>query len=592
MFLSIVIPTRNRHLLLGKCLQSLSNESVDTSDTELIVVDDASEKKISEENRKLCDQHRAKYIRLESRYGAAFARNCGINSSAGGWIAFLDDDVRVEKGWYRRCRNIIEVTPEETIGIEGRVLPEGNGLWDREVFNENGGQYLTCNIMYRSEVLKRIGGFDEHFNSEIPSCEDQELVARILRWGPVKFEPSLAVIHSARHINKLRYVLKSPRRIHCQLESEYYFFAKQKDMYHLFRYCTTFFGTYRAILLRHAWTSLTRRRRRVLFRRPLQTLTLVVSCVVEQTVAWFELPSFVWRYFVKWPSFFSGNIDILKTAAFWGFSDVKPPTHYRVSASVLREISFPIGRKPVYTAVSFLKVQTAPMPRRCFIRIDDVFLDKAEGVERLCAIMAKQKAPFLAAVIGSHLCDKRFADVLKTILDAGGEIALHGFVHKGKFGPYNSEILQLPFQNLSTRVEESLATLQDGLRPFVFMPPFNAINRDQILFLGRYFKVICGGPETARFTDKTYGPVALSNGAWYVPTFHPFYQTACKIIRARAFEKYGRRGCNICYGVHLCDERKNGFRDFEKLIDRIAGNLTSWKVFLDGADAPDYGGSP
>jgi GT2 family glycosyltransferase len=565
---------------------------LEISDTELIVVDDASEKKDAEENKKACDLYGAKYIRLESRFGAAFARNCGVNSSTGGWIAFLDDDVRVEKGWYRRCRDIVEKTPDETIGIEGRVIPEGNGLWDREVSNENGGQYLTCHIMYRSEVLKRIGGFDEHFNSEIPSCEDHELVSRMLRWGPVKFEPSLAVTHSARQVNLRRYLLQSLRRIHSQLEAEYYFFSKQKDMYHLFRYCTTFFGTYRAILFKHTWTSLHRRPGSRFKRHPLQYAVLHCSCVVEQVYAWLLLPTFVWRYFVRWPSFFSENIDPIRTTDFWKFGEVKPSIYYRMSASILREIAFPVARRPVYTAVSFLRAQSTPLPKRCFIRIDDVFLDKPQSVKRLCDIMAERKAPFLAAVIGSQLSDKQFAGSIKAILAAGGEIALHGFVHKGKFGPYNSEILQLPFQNLSTRVEESLATVQDGPRPFVFMPPFNAINRDQILFLGRYFKVICGGPETARFTDKTFGPVALSNGTWYVPTFYPFYQNASAIIRTRAFAKYGPLGCNICYGVHLCDEIKNGFRDFEKLIDRIAGNLTSWKVFLDGADTPDYGGSP
>jgi hypothetical protein len=207
--------------------------------------------------------------------------------------------------------------------------------------------------------------------------------------------------------------------------------------------------------------------------------------------------------------------------------------------------------------------------------------------------MAERKAPFLAAVIGSQLSDKQFVSAINTIYAAGGEIALHGFVHKGKFGPYNSEILQLPFQNLAARVEESLATIQSVRRPFVFMPPFNAINRDQILYLGRYFRVVCGGPETARFTDKTFGPVALSNGTWYVPTFYPFYQSASGIVRSRAFAKYGPLGCNICYGVHLCDEMENRFLDFEKLIDRIVHNLASWRVFLgnEGATVPT-GGSP
>ena len=45
--------------------------------------------------------------------------------------------------------------------------------------------------------------------------------------------------------------------------------------------------------------------------------------------------------------------------------------------------------------------------------------------------------------------------------------------------------------------------------PYILVPPFNAIGPEQILQLSNYFKVICGGPETARFTGRLTGPVAV-----------------------------------------------------------------------------------
>ena len=217
--------------------------------------------------------------------------------------------------------------------------------------------------------------------------------------------------------------------------------------------------------------------------------------------------------------------------------------------------------------------------RRCFLRIDDVFLDQKESVLRLCEITSKKGVPFLAGVIGKHMIDKQYFGVLDTIVSSGGAVGLHGFVHKGKFGPYNSEILQLPFARLSAMMEEVLAAFPEQSRPFVFMPPFNAINRDQILFLGRYFKVICGGPETVRFTDRMFGPLALDNGSWYVPALYPFYQCASAIIRSKAMRVYQSTGCNICYSVHMPDEAKDGFKAFSDLLDRIRENAAPWTVF-------------
>jgi glycosyltransferase involved in cell wall biosynthesis len=583
MLLSIVIPTRNRAGFLKNCLASVSREIGDREDVEVIVVDDASATVMREQNGSLCEQYRFSRILLEKRGGAALARNCGINSSRGEWIAFLDDDVRVHEGWLLCLRNVFSSVKKDTVGIEGSVVAEGDGLWDKEVQNRTGRLYLTCHMIYRADVLKNRGGFDEHFNAVVPSCEDHELASRVLRQGSVAFEPSLAVTHSARQVNIVKYVLSGIQRIHSQLQAEYYFYSKQKDAYHLFRFRQTFFGTYKAVLLKHAWTVLRRRPVLSVVRRPLQYSALLISSVVEQITAWCLLPCFLWNYLRPPCNFFYDSIDMLRTTKFWGLE--RPPfcQTFKVSYSVLKAIFFPVTKKPVYSALSYLKgISHRRMPpalARCFLRIDDVFLDQDDSVLALCEMIATKKIPFLAAVIGSHIMEKRYAPFLQRIVSSKGDIGLHGFVHLGKFGPYNSEVLQMSFPCLSRKVEESLAVFPEQSRPFVFMPPFNAINRDQILYLGKYFKVICGGPETARFTDRTYGPVALANGSWYVPAFYPFYQKAEAMLRSRAVKLLGPRGCNICFAVHMPEEAKNGFKALSELIDMISANLTSWTIF-------------
>jgi glycosyltransferase involved in cell wall biosynthesis len=583
MLLSIVIPTRNRPELLRGCLESLAAENLDPADTEVTVVDDASEAAAGKENKTQCERVNARLVRLDTRGGAAVARNRGMDLSSGEWIAFLDDDVRVAKGWYCELKGLLARVGDDVAGIEGRVIAEGDGLWDSEVQNENGGLYLTCNAVYRARVLSLVGGFDGHFNAPVPSCEDHELAARVLRWGAVTFDRSIAVAHAARRMNGMRYLFQSPMRIRSQLDAEYYFFSKQRDMYHLFRYRRTFFGTYRAVLFRHAWTSIHRRPTGRLLRHPVQCAVLVCSCILEQAFAWLLLPLFVQRYLTHRGGFFDKDVNLAATALFWRFSDVKPIGAYAVGSSPIHALLFPFIRKPVHSAVPFFNRYvhsgTAHAPARCFLRIDDVFLNDTEAVEGLCELADRKKIPYLAAVIGNHITDGRFAPGLAAIAKSGGDIGLHGFTHKGTFGPFASEILQLPLPRLSALVEEVFRALPEQSRPFLFVPPFNAVSRDQIVYLGRHFRVICGGPETARFTDKIFGPVALLNGSWYFPAYYPFYQRASAILQSRAFSKYGPSGCNICFAVHMADEARNGYKDLAALIDRIAEHLTSWRIF-------------
>jgi glycosyltransferase involved in cell wall biosynthesis len=589
MLLSIVIPTRNRPGFLSRGLAALFAEIGTAKDVEVIVVDDASGRQARKENIAACVQHGYTYVPLEKRGGAAFTRNCGINSSRGEWIAFLDDDVRVHSGWHDHLRKVLAAVSGDIAGIEGRVVPEGDGLWDREVNNEDGGQYITCHMVYRAAILKKIGGFDEHFRAIIPSCEDHELASRVLRWGALQFERTLTVTHSARRVRLAEYVLRAFIRIYSQLEAEYYFFSKQKDMYHLFRYCQTFFGTYRAILLKHTWTTIRRRTLSKIFRHPVQFFFLHCACVLEQLTAWFLVPYFILKYNRNPLNFFNDNIDMLLTAKFWNVARPLSSRMFRVRYSLRKALFFPLTRTPAYSPLPFLRQYLRANPgsrsRRCFLRIDDVFLDQDDSVLALCEMISKKKVPFLAAVIGSNVVEERYTGLFSSILSAGGEIGLHGFVHRGKFGPYNSEILQLPFPRFAAMLEEVLRCFPEQSRPTVFMPPFNAINRDQILYLEKYFTVICGGPETARFTDRVFGPVALANGSWYVPTFHPFYQKAAEIIRSSALQQFGPHGCNICYAVHMHDEAKNGFRALSDLIDIIGKNLTSWTIFKKGGFA-------
>jgi glycosyltransferase involved in cell wall biosynthesis len=86
---SVVIPAKNRAKMIGKCLDSVLNQTVKAD--EIIVVDDNSTDNTKEIVQSY-QQYGVKYIPLENKTGAQAARNLGIISATGDYIAFQDSD--------------------------------------------------------------------------------------------------------------------------------------------------------------------------------------------------------------------------------------------------------------------------------------------------------------------------------------------------------------------------------------------------------------------------------------------------------------------------------------------------------------------
>lgn len=87
--ISVVIPTRNRPLLVKRAVKSVLAQSF--NELEIIVVIDG----LDEATRVILteiDDPRLRVIELPTNRGVSEARNIGVSKSQGEWIAFLDDD--------------------------------------------------------------------------------------------------------------------------------------------------------------------------------------------------------------------------------------------------------------------------------------------------------------------------------------------------------------------------------------------------------------------------------------------------------------------------------------------------------------------
>lgn len=592
MFITIVIPTYNRSRYLSQCLDALSPQVRGDGEIEVIAVDDGSAVGQAQENRRLCEAHGVAFFPLARNSGVAAARNAGLANARGVWVVFIDDDFRVAGGWAAALKRTLRSQKEEVVGVEGAVEPSGGGLWDREVQNPGGGQYLTCHMAYRKSVLDAAGGFDVNFKSDTPSSEDHELAARMLRWGAIVFAPGLRGVHLPRTVRLWKYAASSFRRVSHLLNADYYFFCKQADSYHRFRYYRTFWGTYLSLLARHVFSTLRRRRLSDFLSHPLQGLALLLASSCEQMGAWLCVPRFIAMRLSGRSSYFHTLIDTGRTARFWGLEDPADTTMLQFRFSNLRSLLFPVFKQPVYDKRPLMRrIAGASKIDKCIImlRIDDVFPSYRESIGRFLSIMNRRRLPYLAAVRGDELLNPAYAPDVERLRASGAEIGIHGFSHEGSFGPFQSELLQMKFPDIKEKVRAISATALFKERPpIAFVPPYNAVAAEQIAWLSRLFPVVTGGPETMRFCDRWAGPVAMKGGGWFVPTSYPYYSTARSLLESGVIRQLSAIKGWITISLHLTEEAKNGFAALDRLLEALPSAPVQWRIFTNESSGAAY----
>jgi GT2 family glycosyltransferase len=188
---SVVIPTRNRPQGLQRCLEALRGQRTDRA-FEVVVVDDGSEPPVEAEEF----GWDALGVVRAGGHGPARARNAGLALARGPLVLFTDDDTEPVPTWVEAACSFLE-SNRTHVGVEGPVLtPPHDNLYEFTIENQSPGAYWTCNVAYRAEVLRGLGGFDESY--PYPHCEDRDLAIRALTSGEIGFAPGMAVVHEPR----------------------------------------------------------------------------------------------------------------------------------------------------------------------------------------------------------------------------------------------------------------------------------------------------------------------------------------------------------------------------------------------------------
>ena len=222
--LSIAICTKDRAARLARLLASVVPlDRAGFQAVEILVVDNAP----SDDSTRLAVEGfpGVRYV-LEPKAGLNFARNAAVQAATGDYLAFLDDDVVVDRGYLAALSAAIVARPDAG-GFTGLVLPFrldteaqvrfesrggfGRGFLRTEFRKDRFGNRLHpvgagilgagCNMCFDRRLLQELGGFDEALDTgaPLPGGGDLDIFYRVLRSGrPMIYEPGYAVFHEHR----------------------------------------------------------------------------------------------------------------------------------------------------------------------------------------------------------------------------------------------------------------------------------------------------------------------------------------------------------------------------------------------------------
>lgn len=230
--LTVAICTKDRPDYVARLLRSLLplQQTQGEPRFEILVVDNAPSDDRTKQLVTTCPSIR--YTR-EPRAGLDFARNHALREATGELLAFLDDDVVVDRHWLSGLQEAWAENPDAAaftglvlpyeLETEAQILFEQRGGFRRGFEKIRYGQVLPknveypcgagifgagCNMTFRRDLLQAIGGFDEALDTgaPLPGGGDIDMFYRVIRAGyPLVYEPRYLVFHQHRQeLDKLR----------------------------------------------------------------------------------------------------------------------------------------------------------------------------------------------------------------------------------------------------------------------------------------------------------------------------------------------------------------------------------------------------
>lgn len=187
---SILIPCYQRAHLLPAAVESALAQPPEG--VEIIIVNDGSTDATHEVAMRYVTRHPA-HVRLveQPNRGVTLARAAGFAEAAGEFLVFLDSDDALEPGMIQACRWAVARRPDADLlvgnawleGVRAPRMPVDQAVvatWPSCLDDNPYGH--TVAVVPRADAVREVGGLAV---DDLPTCEDFDLWARMLRCGMV-----------------------------------------------------------------------------------------------------------------------------------------------------------------------------------------------------------------------------------------------------------------------------------------------------------------------------------------------------------------------------------------------------------------------
>ncbi len=202
---SVIVPVYNRAKLVTRAIDSVLKQS--RPPLEIIVVDDGS----TDETPDVLRQYGSKIkIIRQAHRGVSAARNRGIRSARGQWIALLDSDDEWLPKKLAMAEEFHHAHPEYLIFQSEEIwIRKGKRVNPKKKHRKYGGWIFKQSlplcivspsaVIFHRSLLEQIGLFDESF----PVCEDYDLWLRVAKKFPVGLDERAGIIKYGGHEDQL-----------------------------------------------------------------------------------------------------------------------------------------------------------------------------------------------------------------------------------------------------------------------------------------------------------------------------------------------------------------------------------------------------
>ena len=225
--LDVLLPTRNRALLVRRAIESLLAAPIPEGlSVKIVVIDNGSTDDTPALLEWMQSRHAPRLLVVrERRCGKSRALNAGIAATHAELVGMIDDDEEIDAGWYDAIHRAFSQDakldyiggpyipvwsqepprwiPADYLAVLGEV---GTGLPEQPFGPDFPGILKGGNAVIRRTTLDRVGRYAEYLGpagqARLLSCEDEEMYQRLLKFGARgRYLPDLKVHH---HVSAAR----------------------------------------------------------------------------------------------------------------------------------------------------------------------------------------------------------------------------------------------------------------------------------------------------------------------------------------------------------------------------------------------------